>query len=305
MKTDLSRINLNLLVAFDALLKEKHVTRAGQRLHITQSAMSNILKQLRDTFKDQLFIRGQASRMIPTPRALELTESVTEVLEKASNIFFKPEIFNAAEAAETFTLGLSDYAEFIILPPLIQYITKHAPGIDIVVKHLNYINDEKAFENSEIDAAIGLYPKIPERLIAETLFTEQAVSLGWKKNPLLQQPMTLQQFAKAEQIVILYYESSEQTIADQSVKKIGLKRRAVATVPHTIAAIYSLPNTHLICNVLERVAKKFTKHLPLAMQPIPFPYLPMKVDMVWHPKNRNAAVHQWLRETIRALAKKV
>ena len=302
---NLSKINLNLLVALDALLKEKHVTRAGKRLHITQSAMSNLLKQLRDVFQDELFVRGQASRMVPTPRALELAQPVQAVLLQATSLFAQPEKFNPKTARQVFTIGMSDYSEFILLPPLMQAITQQAPGIDIVVKHINYLNDEALFENSTIDLAIGIYPIIPENLIAETLFTEEAFCLGWQKNPLLKKPVNLATFAKAKQIVILYYENRAELFSEQYLNQQGFTRRAVATVPHTLAAIYSLPGTDLITVVLEKVAKRFMKVLPLAMQPAPFAYPEINIHMVWHAKHRNSSAHQWLRQQIKAISKKL
>jgi DNA-binding transcriptional LysR family regulator len=302
---NLSNVNLNLLIALDALLKEQHVTRAGERLHITQSVMSNLLKQLRAVFKDELFVRGQASRMIPTPRALALAQPVKTILAQVADIFTPLEQFNAKTAKHTFTLGLSDYAEFVLLPPLIQLITKQAPQIEIVIKHLNYLSDEIPFEDSIIDLAIGIYPTIPENLVAEKLFTEESVCLGWHKNPLLKKPLNAATFAKAKQIVILYHEERAQLFSEQYLKKQGLKRHVVATVPHTMAAIHSLSGTDLICMVLKKVAQQASKQLPLIMQPAPFAYPAINIHMVWHTKERNNPAHQWLRQQIKDLVKKI
>lgn len=300
MKIDLSKINLNLLVALDALMKEKHVTNAGKRLHITQSAMSNTLKQLREVFKDPLFIRGQASRLIPTAYALKLEPCITETLEKISCIFQAPEKFNPKEAKNTFTIGLSDYSEFVLLPTLVQKITQQAPGIQIIVKHLNYLKNNYLFEYNEIDLAIGIYKKVPDTLIAQTLFTDRGVCVGDKKNPLLKKSVSGKDFANAKQLVILYSETRDELLSEQYIKQSGFERKAVVTMPHTLTALYSLVNTELVAMILERVAKSFIKNLPLTYQPfiLATPTVTSVTSMVWHPKDKNNAAHRWLRETV-------
>lgn len=300
-KMNLSKINLNLLFALDALLKEQHVTRAGERLHITQSAMSNLLKQLREVFKDELFVRGQASRMIPTPRALALAQPVKIILAQATTLFELPAAFNPKTAKYTFTIGMSDYTEFVLLPPLLQLIARTAPHIEIVVKHLNYLTDEKIFEDDIVDLAIGIYSAIPENLIAEKLYKEESVCLGCKKNPLLKKTLSIAAFAKTQQIIILYHAERTQLFSERYLKKHGLQRNVVATVPHTLTAITSLPGTLLISPVLKKAAQKASKILPLTMQPIPFTYPDINIHMVWHPKNRNSPPQQWLRQQIKQI----
>jgi DNA-binding transcriptional LysR family regulator len=304
MKFDLSRINLNLLVALDTLLKEKHVTNAGKRLYITQSAMSSLLKQLRVLFKDDLFVRGQASRLTPTPYALKLEPLITEAMDKLACIFQPPEVFNPADAQGSFTIGLSDYTQFVLLPGLVKIIARQAPGIQLVVKHLSYINNKALFENNDIDIAAGIYAKIPDSLIANPLFTDRAVCVGDKKNPLLKKPVDGKTFAKAKQLVILYYEQKEELLSEQYIKKSGAKRNVLMTVPNTLSALYSLVETNLISMVLERMAKNFVKQLPLRYQPITFLSDIVTTSMVWHPKDKNNPAHRWLRETLMTLGKK-
>lgn len=306
MKTNLSKINFNLLMALHALLSERHVTRASKRLHLSQSAMSNLLKQLRTLFNDELLVRAQASRMIPTPRALSLVSMVADAVEKVQAIFNEETPFNPKTAKITFTLGLSDYTELILLPPLIQYLEKNAPGITLAINHVNFLPDCKLFEDDEVDLTIGMYNKIPSDLIARTLFTDRSVCIGWNKNPILQKQITGDVFSKAAHLIILYYAGRSELYSEKYIADQGLNRRVMATVPHTLSAMYSLPRTNLICIVLERAAKKLTQILPLKMQPVLFKQCTKcDIEMVWHPKNRNHPAHQWLRDIIISLAKKV
>lgn len=303
-KMNLSRMNLNLLVALDVLLTERHVTRAGKKLHISQSAMSSILKQLREIFQDELFVRGAASSMIPTPRALELIAPLKEALAKTELIFQRTELFNPALVEKTIVIAMSDYTEFIILPLLIQKIAELAPKINIVVKHLNFLKPEHifGFENNTIDLALGIYTHIPASLEAMTLFADEVVCVGDAKNSLLHKKITLKQFALADHLVVLFYENILESYTEQLLQKEGYERRIVATVPHTLPALYALPNTHLVAVILEKVVKKMAKSLHLKSQPVPFSYPKATVSLVWHPKDNNDSLHKWLRLIIQQLA---
>lgn len=299
---NLSRVNLNLLVALDVLLTERHVTRAGQKLNITQSAMSNILKQLRETFKDELFVRGRGNVMLPTPRALALAEPVRDALNKAAIVFANPEPFIPGKARRSFVLGMSDYSEFVLLPALMQQIIKQAPHIDIVVKHLNYLTDETMLADSTIDLAVGIYAEIPSGLLTQELFKDRSVCVGWKQNPLLKKPLTFAEYAKVEHLVTLFFESRAETLSEQQIKAANIARKVRLTLPHALSALYVLPQTNLIALVLERVAKVLGSKLELATQPAPFSNPIAIVRQVWHPKTTQDPAQIWLRQLVAEVA---
>lgn len=306
MKIDLSKINLNLLVALEALLLEQHVTRAAKRLQLSQSAMSNLLKKLREQFKDELLLRGQAGKMVLTPRARQLAKQVLATLEQTRGIFAETAVFDSKTAKQTFTIGMSDYSELVLLPPLLQYLEKKAPGITLVINHLNYLPNSNLFENDSFDFSIGFYKTVPEDLIARPIFEDRSVCIGWKKNPLLQKPLTFDEFAKAVHLIILYFSDRSELYSEQHIKELGLERKVVATVAHTLPALFCLPNTNLLACVFERVAKKMAMTLPLTYQPILFKKCTRcEVKMAWHPKNRNNPAHMWLRDLIVDVASKV
>ena len=132
---NLATVNLNLLVALDALLAERHVTRAAARVGVTQSAMSNALRQLRALFDDPLFVRGPRG-VTPTPRALSLAEPVRRGLATLSEAFAEPR-FDPASAERTVVLAASDYVELVLLPPLLARIAREAPGVRLEVPGLD------------------------------------------------------------------------------------------------------------------------------------------------------------------------
>jgi len=305
MKIDLSKINLNLLIALDALLKEKHVTNAGKRLNLTQSAMSNLLKQLRELFKDKLFVRGHASSIIPTSFALTLEPRLTEAIEKINLIFQEPEIIKPESIKASITIGLSDYTECVLFPKLIKKIMQVAPGVNITVKHVNYIKNKHIFDHEGIDLAIGIYAKIPDTLIAQQLFIENAVCLGSKKNPILRKPINAKTFTHVKQLAIQFFEYKEELLTESVITNLGLKRQAIVTHPHALSAPYILSDTDLISVTLERLAKQFVKRFPLTYQPISFFSATYPVCMVWHPKDKNDVIHKWVRDIVFSVAKTI
>jgi DNA-binding transcriptional LysR family regulator len=302
MKTNLSKIQLNLLLALDALLTECHVTRAGEKLFISQAAMSNLLKQLRHILKDELLVRGAASSMTLTPRAQALKIPVKEALEKAALVFMPLKAFDPASEKRTFTLGMSDYAELILLPSIIQAVTRVAPNIDIIVRHLNFIDDSQriALENDTLDLAVGICLEAPSPLVAEALFKDRVVCLGDKNNPLLKKPLTLKEYANAQHLLIVFNENKKDTYSEQLLLQKGYARRAVVTMPHTLVATHVLQGTQLVTTILERVINKLDMaNKGLCFQPVPFRYPKPVVSQVWHPKNNNDQGHTWLRSVIR------
>lgn len=314
---NLSKVNLNLLTALDALLTEVNVTQAGKKLFITQSAMSNLLKQLREVFADPLLVRGMASSMVLTPRAQALKLPVKEALAKASTVFSSPIAFNPKTAKRTFIIGMPDYIELILLPSLIQQLIENAPNIDVIVKHANYINEShiKNMEDDrldliiglkpeikkedQLDIFIGLQPEIPEPLIVEELFEDYPVCAGWSKNPLLKKPLTVESYAKAPHILVLFAETKEQSYSERILKQLGYHRRNVLTLPHTTAALQALPYTPLIVTVMKQVVQRIATGLDVRFQPSPLKYPKIMVTQAWHPKNSNDPAHIWLRQIIK------
>lgn len=307
MKTNLSKVHLHLLLALEALLSECHVTRAGEKLFLSQSAMSNLLKQLREIFQDPLLVRGAASSMTLTPRAESLKAPVKEALAIAAAVFAPSAAFDPKTLQRKFVLGMSDYAEYLLLPHMLRAILKAAPQVDLVIQHVNFITDQQviAMEKDQLDVAVGIYANLPALLMTETLFTDKSVCVGWKKNPLLKKPLTLKSYAEASHLMILFAREVNELFSEQFLLKHGYKRRAVVTVPHTLAAIHALPGTPLLATVLERIAKTLSLNSELGFQPLPYKYATPTTYQVWHPKNNQDPAHQWLREIIRTAAQVV
>lgn len=173
---NVAAVNLNLFVAFEALLAERNVTRAAKRLGVTQSAVSNALRQLRVLFDDPLFMRRSAG-VDPTPRALALVDPVRRGLAALGEALAPPR-FDPGTAARTFVVATSDYVELVLLPPLLARLSKEAPGVrvDIVPWGLHEVPD--ALARGEADLMMGYYARLPPGHRDARLFSEEFVCIA-------------------------------------------------------------------------------------------------------------------------------
>lgn len=172
---DLRRIDLNLLVILDALLSEQHVTRAAERLHLSQPAVSHALARLRDLLGDPLLVR-QGGGLVATARALELAAPLADALAQVQSLL-APNRFDPASARRTFRLAMSDYGAALLLPGLARALREQAPGIDLVISHASREGMQEGVLSGEIDLAAGVFPDLPAELRSTPLFEEHYACL--------------------------------------------------------------------------------------------------------------------------------
>jgi len=304
MPVNLSRVNLNLLVALDVLLKEQNVTKAGQRLFITQSAMSSILKQLRGVFNDELFVRGQSSKMVPTPFALQLRAPLAEFLGKAEKVFAVGKEFNPKTSECVIRIGMSDYAEAVFLPRLIDHLLVHAPHIELDIRHMNYIERVDVFENGEIDLAVGIFDEIPPTLEIQNLYSDEIIILGRRGHPAFAHPIDLKTYAELPQVVIVLFRERALHHTEQVIRQAGLVRKVVASVPHMLSALYAVVHTkeNLVCGLPKRLIESLLQKEQFAFAPLPVEGNSLNIVQVWHPRSSDHPANHWIRETIASLA---
>ena len=170
LMNDLRRIDLNLLVILDALLSEQHVTRAAERLHLSQPAVSHALARLRDLLGDPLLVR-QGGALVPTARALELAAPLAEALAQVQALL-APNRFDPASAKRRFRVAMSDYSAAIFLPGLVRTLRREAPGIDLQIVQASREGMVDGVLNGDLDLAAGVFPDMPAELRTTPLFEE-------------------------------------------------------------------------------------------------------------------------------------
>jgi DNA-binding transcriptional LysR family regulator len=304
MPINLSRVNLNLLVALDVLLKEQNVTRAGQQLFITQSAMSSILKQLREVFQDELFVRGQSSKMVPTDFALSLQPALSDFLIKAQEVFAAGKTFDPKTTECVLRIGMSDYAEAVLLPALVDYLIVNAPRIELDIRHMNYIDNPNVFETGELDLAIGIFDEIPTNLTSQSLYFDEVVLVAKKGHPAFNAPLTLEIYAGLPQVAVVIFRDRSLHKTEQVMKEAGLRRNVIVDVPHVLSAFYTIAasESYVTCGLPLRLVAPFLLGDAFVSAPLPIQCNKLEVHQVWHPRSEKSPCHQWLREAVARIA---
>lgn len=285
-------IDLNLLVVFDAVMAELNVTRAADKLSMTQPAVSKALNRLRRAFNDDLFIKIP-SGVKPTPKAIEIWTPVRNGLADIRQVT-QPSVFEPATSSTTFTIALNDYIASLFSVPLVQQLSKEAPHINLRFIPSTNIDAPDLLEQSEIDLAIGALSASKPRLQTQTLFTDHYVCGMRKRHPLAKRKLTLDQFVRADHLLITL--TGEPTgFVDRILREQGLQRRIALTVNQFALAPAILADSNLIAAINYRSVKHSPFAKSLHLVELPLDHDPIHVRMMWHDRKQRDAAHGWLR----------
>lgn len=297
--------DLNLLLAFDALMKEDSVSKAAARLFITQSAMSHALNRLRDLLDDPILVRTSEG-MKPTSQAKAMKPQVREVLKAIRHIVGGEKHFQPSTSKHQFVIEAADYIEYMILPPLMEKIYHDAPGIDAQIKKPEPNFPEKAMDDSDTDILLGFNKDVaaPSRFNKEILFEDERVCLLRKDHSLAKEKMTIAQFAKMDHLRISPTGNKSGAIDEVLLSK-GLERHIALVVPHFLYASHILSTTDMIMSPPLRIAKQLIRFSPLKIRPLPLKMPPYQICMAWSPIRDKDPAHVWLRSQIQNICKEL
>ena len=295
---NLSAIDLNLLVAFDALLIERNVTRAACRVGLSQPALSRALQQLREIFDDPLFERRDGA-MQPTAQAIKLGKPVRRALDEIQ-FALAPRSFDPARARGSVTIGSIDFYDILLMPRLLAHIRREAPGLELFVRPSDRLRVHKQFANNEIDFAIMPVSEGVTELLAEPLFVETGVTLLAEGHPLAK-AMTLENFAAADHVTVAL-EGQGVNWIDSALAARGLHRRIVLTLPNFVAVPFVVGATDLISTLPRRLVERLAPLARVIAVPPPIPSAQVTIHLSWHPRSATSPLHSWLRSTIKGIA---
>jgi DNA-binding transcriptional LysR family regulator len=296
---DLHGIDLNLLVAFDALMCERNVTRAGVRIGRTQPAMSAALSRLRLLLKDELFVRSAAG-LQPTPRALELAAPLGKALASIQRTLDFTQDFDPARSTVRFTLGLSDHPAFVMLPQLLKRLARQAPGVTLKVRSFTAREDAiSLLDAGEADAAIGVPGGITPRIPTMPLFEERFVCVARKNHPLANKKMTLERFLSCQHLLVSP-EGDGVGHVDMKLAQLGSKREIAVTLPQMYAAPGIVAHSDLLATMMEGAVHASGMRATLAAMPLPveIDLAPVPFVLHWHRRNDGHPAQRWLREQV-------
>lgn len=299
---DFHGIDLNLLAAFDALASERNVTRAAARVGVSQPAMSAALSRLRTLFNDPLFLRS-AKGLLPTPKARELSEPISAALKQIEAALLPKADFEPANAQITFTLGLSEYPAFILLPALVKALAKQGPGLSLSVHAISSRDSAvDLLDAGTIDAAIGVPPTHAEnRMLTRSLMRDEFVTIVRRGHPLVKQGMDMSVFLELSHLLVSP-EGDRYGLVDQALAYLGKRRTLGLTLPQMFAAPQIVAQTDMAATIMKRVAQNSPAWGKLAVFTPPITLPEITYDLMWHRRNDSHPTQQWLRDLIVSLS---
>lgn len=297
--TDLRHVDLNLLVALDALLEQQSVTSAAARVGLSPPAMSHALSRLRDLLGDPLLVRAGRS-MVLTPGAGALKGRVRALVEELREVLAPVGVRDLRELERTFVVHASDYA-LLVLGALVDGRARvEAPGVCLQFLP-NTDRDAELLRLGEIDLALGVYPSLPPEIHTQKLFSERLVCVVRTAHPTVRRRLTRERFLELEHIQVAP-RGRQGGVVDETLARSGARRRVTRMVPFFLSALHLVAETDCLLTVPERVARATAPRFGLRVLELPLDVAPYVFQQIWHPRNHADASHRWLRETCVAAA---
>jgi DNA-binding transcriptional LysR family regulator len=293
---DLQRIDLNLLVAFEMLVAERSVSAAASRLGISQPAMSSTLGRLRALFDDELFVRSGRT-MLPTVRAMQLAEQVSQALAQLRTALEPQARFDPGTSRRAFNVTGGDYATMVILPHLAACLAEEAPAVDLRFRFVEKDTTFGLLDTDRLDLALGVFPDPPKRLGLQALFEERFVCLARRDHPVLGDGLTLDKFASLPHLLVTERGDSTGAV-DEALARHGLARRIALTVPHVLVVPSVLSRSDLVATVGARAARMFAQAAPLSIHETPVEIPKWRLSMLWSRQKAGDLGLAWLRDVM-------
>ena len=292
--------DLNLLRVLDALLRERNVSRAAERLSLSQPAVSNALNRLRELLDDPLLVRvGRA--MQPTPRALSLEAPIRDALQQIEHTLNAGDFFDPSTSHQRFVIAVTDYVELICMPRLMAHLADVAPGIQLAIQHLTPSLPAEALDNGELDLVLGRFPEVPTRFHTRRWASETLQVAVRREHPLIDEALDLTSFLRLRHLWV--HGGQTRGMVDQWLEDHDLARDVVYTTPNYLQAAHIVASSDLAAVLPTQLARHFATVLPLQLFEVPFDLGTFQLDIVTVAQRERDAALQWLIEQIVAVIK--
>ncbi|WP_395392976.1 LysR family transcriptional regulator [Novosphingobium sp. BL-8A] len=293
MQGDIRGLDLNLLKALDALLETRSVTRAAERLGLTQPAVSGMLTRLREAFHDPLFIRAQRG-VLPTPRAEALAGPLKAALRDIE-VLLQPDAFDPASAEMTISIAATDYAQRVVILPFLTALRRIAPGIRVSIRPVDMATLARDMEQGQLDFALITPEMAPEHLRARRLFEERYVCAMRHGHPATRRPLDLDAFCALDHALMSHDGTQFHGATDRALDAIGRSRRVVLSAPN-FSFVLDLIRASDTCAVLPERLVRGLEGLCLRDPPIAVPGFTKL--LAWHERTQQDPAMVWLRERL-------
>ncbi len=301
--TELSHLDLNLLRVFDAVARERHVTRAAQRLNLSQPAVSNALARLRAALGDELFLRRPGG-VEPTALAQALAAPVAEALDRLAETLSVRAPFEPATARRVFPIAMSEYAEAVLAPPVLARLAQEAPGCLLAIRHADRTNAEALLERGDAVLAVAVLPEPSALYTRLRMLPEAFLTVMRPDHPLAEGELDVARFVSVPHLLHSPNGSRDGAL-DQVLAANGLARRLGAVVAHLSAVPGILQRTDMIITLSARLARAMAAAHGLALREPPVSVRHTRLSLVFHRRYEADPGHAWLRRLLLAEAREV
>ena len=294
------RLDLNLLVALDALLTERSVSLAAERLCLSQSATSSALARLRDYFGDEMMVvRGR--QMVLTARAEELIEPVRAVLDQIQKTIAVTPVFDPVTCDRQIRMMASDYVTDVLLSDVLRGLETSAPNmrVDILPMH---DAPQEVIERQQVDLLVTLDYALSPDHPSQILFEDDHVVIGWDQNPAMHEEITRQRYFELGHVVARFGKSRVPAFEDSFMRRMKQTRRVEVVAPSFLSLGGLVIGTNRIATVHRRMAVNMASYAPLILRELPFMVPPIREAVQWHIANSNDAPLRWIVERTVAAA---
>ncbi|GGA82200.1 transcriptional regulator [Nitratireductor aestuarii] len=289
------RIDLNLLQLFDALVRERHVSRAAERAGLSQPAMSHALKRLRQMLDDPILVR-QGAEMLPTATALRLAPKVAEILRDAHTLVGDSEEFVPGACERTFRIGMTDYASASFLPRLLTEIRRQAPQVRVMVRHVGRSQGGKAVTEGQVDLAMGSFLQEPG-LTLYPFSSERYLCAVAREHGFRGERISLEEYLALPHLLVATT-GEEIGIVDFELSLRNLRRNIVCIVPHFLVAPALLQNTDMVLTLMEGILRNNEELCKLRLFHPPIEIPEYRSYLAWREETGSDKGLQWLRNLI-------
>jgi DNA-binding transcriptional LysR family regulator len=295
-------MDTHLLRILQILLTEQSVSRAAIKLGLSQPALSNSLRRLREITGDPILVRSKTG-MVPTERGMELLSHASDALSAIERITQPPGVFEPATSTREFHLGAPDYLDAMFLPNIAEILRREAPHAKFIVHPINSDYDYVgSLENGGLDVVIGNWLEPPLQMHMARLFDDEVVCMVGSQNPVAGRALTLKQYLELPHLAPFPYVSERQSFIDGYLASQGLRRNIQMTIPYFGQVAGMLLRTDLIFTTGRQFAQHYARYLPITILPSPFPFPPMRFYLLWHRRCHGSPEVIWLRHCIAKVA---
>ncbi|MCU5775330.1 LysR substrate-binding domain-containing protein [Erwiniaceae bacterium BAC15a-03b] len=298
-ENDFIRVDLNLLTVLLVLHREGSVSRAAEKLHLGQPAVSGALARLRQMFNDPLFVRT-ARGMLPTPRAEALIASLSPMMEQMQQVLFQAPSFSPAQDRHLFRLGMSDWVENWLMPDLLARVASIAPGVNLQINATDPFQDSERVQADDVDVAISVGESSAAGLIRESVRQMRFCTLWHPGQLALSTPISIDQFVAHDHLLVSYRGAS-QSMLDAQLAVQGRERRVRYVTPHFSSLPLMLMQMPALATVPQGVADGWISHYGLSSSEVPVTLPAFNLSLLWHKRRDNDPALQWLLAQLRVV----